>query len=70
MIASVPDLPRFDLRFGFTIIHGFDSVYYCEHEVDIGGEEPNCQNNALDYPFERSTTFSDSRPLCDGNYSS
>ena len=23
-------------------------------EVDVGGEEPNCQNNAQDHPFERS----------------
>ena len=28
-----------------------------EHEMDIGGERPNCQNNAQDHPFERSTAF-------------
>ena len=39
-------------------------------EVDVGGEGPNCQNNAQDHPFERSTAFSDSRLERDGNYSS
>ena len=35
-------------------------------EVDMGGgggeEGFNCQNNALDYPFERSTAALNSRP--------
>ena len=31
-------------------------------EVDVGGEEPNCQNNAQDHLFECSTAFLDSRP--------
>ena len=26
------------------------------HKVDVGGEEPNCQNNTLDHSFEHSTT--------------
>ena len=35
---------------------------------DVGGEGPNCQNNAQDHPFECSTAFSSSRPKRDGNY--
>ena len=39
------------------------------HEVDIGGEGPNCQNYTQDHPFEHITVVSDSRPLTTGAFS-
>ena len=67
MVASVPDLPCFDLPFVFTIIHGIGKstkIKTGKASNDVRwtqgrcrGEGPNCQNNAQDHPFERSTAF-------------
>ena len=40
IVASVPGLPRFDLLFAFTIIHGIKDrrnapVYYCERKWKV-----------------------------------
>ena len=40
IVASVPDLPCFNLPFAFTIIHGIEDwrnapMYYCEHKWKV-----------------------------------
>ena len=74
MVALVPALPRFDLPLVFTIIHkigrltkikmgkAWEHLSRERRHVDVGGEGPNCQSNAQDHPFERSTAFLGSRP--------